>query len=180
MFSMWSSSSKISLRSKFSYVFFYNPTHKTKIGTTNKWETSNRKPLGPIIMIRQSKTRNSSQTMYIIIFSKRCPNSLCHLLTLAKWVRVNQPPWLHQSVVLFVGWARWFASLLYVNQHFNTINFFKLLTFDHLFFRCHFFPNHDLHTTHPPSYPIDINLNLLYELTVNPLFTLANFLFPIG
>ncbi len=35
-----------------SFIFiFSNPTHKTKIGIANRWETTNNKPLGPIIMI---------------------------------------------------------------------------------------------------------------------------------
>jgi hypothetical protein len=43
-----------------------------------------------------------------------------------------------------------------------------------IFFGCHFFPSPDLHTTHPPSYPIDLNLSPAYKLTTNPLLTLAN------
>jgi len=42
---------KIFFPSKFSYVLFRNPTHKTKIGTTNRCGTINSKPCGPIIMM---------------------------------------------------------------------------------------------------------------------------------
>ncbi len=81
--------------------------------------------------------------------------------------RVNQPPWLHQLAVLSIGWAGWFASfsftsLPYVNQHSTTVNLFWLLTFDHFFFHCQFFLNPDLHTTHPPSNYIDLNLSPAY------------------
>jgi hypothetical protein len=31
-------------------LFFGNPTHNTKTGTGNRWETTNSKQLGPIIM----------------------------------------------------------------------------------------------------------------------------------
>ncbi len=39
--------------SKFSFVFFHNPTHKTKTGTTNWCVTTDRKPRGPIIVMGQ-------------------------------------------------------------------------------------------------------------------------------
>jgi hypothetical protein len=51
---------KIFVTSKFSYVLFYNPTHKTEIGTTNQWGITNSKPPRPIIMMGQSKTLSSS------------------------------------------------------------------------------------------------------------------------
>ncbi len=46
-----------------------NPPHKTKTGTTNRWGTTNSKPPGPIIMMGQSETRNSSQIIFITLFS---------------------------------------------------------------------------------------------------------------
>jgi hypothetical protein len=42
---------KTFLTSKFSYLLFCNPTHKTKTGIPNGWKTTNSKSLGPIIMI---------------------------------------------------------------------------------------------------------------------------------
>ncbi len=51
---------KTTFTSKFSYVLFYNPTHKTETGTTKRWGTTNSKPPGQIIMIDQSETLSSS------------------------------------------------------------------------------------------------------------------------
>jgi hypothetical protein len=34
--------------------FFSNPTHKTKTGTSNRWETTSSNPAGPIKLCRQS------------------------------------------------------------------------------------------------------------------------------
>ncbi len=45
---------KIFLTSKFSYLLFSNPTHGTKTGTTNRWETTNSNPPGPIKLSSQS------------------------------------------------------------------------------------------------------------------------------
>jgi hypothetical protein len=36
------------------------PTHKTKIGTTNRWGIINGKSFGPIIMMDQLETLNNS------------------------------------------------------------------------------------------------------------------------
>jgi hypothetical protein len=44
---------KIFFPSKFSYVLFHNPTHKTKTGTANRCGTTNSKPRGLIIMMGQ-------------------------------------------------------------------------------------------------------------------------------
>jgi hypothetical protein len=81
-----------------------------------------------------------------------------------------------------IRWAGWsvsfpFVFLPYVNQHSITVNLFWLLTFD-LFFVVNFFSTLTsiLPTGHPPSYPTDLNLNLAYELTINPFLTLAKLL----
>jgi hypothetical protein len=58
-------SAKIFFTSKFSYVLFCNPTHKTETETTNRWGTSNSKPLGLIIMMGQSKILSSCQMLFI-------------------------------------------------------------------------------------------------------------------
>ncbi len=42
------------LQSKFRYLHFSNPTHKTKTGTSNRWQMTNSKPPGPTIMIGES------------------------------------------------------------------------------------------------------------------------------
>jgi hypothetical protein len=52
---------KIFLTSKFSYLLFSNPIHKTKTGTANRWETTNSNLPRPIIMIGQSETGSSIQ-----------------------------------------------------------------------------------------------------------------------
>ncbi len=54
----------IFLTFKFSSSLFFNPTPKTNPGSSNRWETTNSKPLGPIIMVRQSG--GSSQILCII------------------------------------------------------------------------------------------------------------------
>ncbi len=94
-----------------------------------------------------------------------------------KWAKVNQPPWLHQLAIMSIGCVRQFtffssASLPYVNQHSTIVNLFWLLAFDHIFC-CHFFPNFNFHTIHPPYSPNDLNLSSTYKLTTNPLLTLA-------
>jgi len=55
--------------SKFSYLLFYNPTHKTQIGTANTWGTTNNKPSRPIIMMGHSKTLSSSHIAFITFFT---------------------------------------------------------------------------------------------------------------
>jgi len=56
---------KIFPASKFSYLVFRNPTPMSETETANRWETTNSKPAGPIIMIGQSETWTSSQTIFI-------------------------------------------------------------------------------------------------------------------
>jgi hypothetical protein len=56
---------KIFFTSKFSYLLFSNPTHKTETGTTNWSGTTNSKPPGSIIMIGQSETLSTSQIICI-------------------------------------------------------------------------------------------------------------------
>jgi hypothetical protein len=53
MLSMLSQATNISLTSKFSYLVFWKRSHKTKVGTPNRWETTKSKPHGPTIMIDQ-------------------------------------------------------------------------------------------------------------------------------
>ncbi len=66
-----SAHAKIFLTFKFNYVLFSNPSHKTKTGTANWWETTNSKPPGLIIMIGQSGTGSCSQITFITLFSGR-------------------------------------------------------------------------------------------------------------
>jgi hypothetical protein len=66
---------KIFFTSKFSYLLFYNPTNKTETATANRSGSINSKPLGPIIMMGESETLNSSQIIFITPFSvgaRRC------------------------------------------------------------------------------------------------------------
>jgi len=60
---------KIFFTSKFNYVFFCNLTNKTEIGTTNRWGTTNNKPLGPIIMMGQLETLSNIYIIFITFFS---------------------------------------------------------------------------------------------------------------
>jgi hypothetical protein len=56
----------------FSYSLFCNPAQKNeRSGTVYRWETNNSKPPGPILMIGQSKIGNSSQIIFIALFSGR-------------------------------------------------------------------------------------------------------------
>jgi hypothetical protein len=85
--------------------FFSNPTHKTKIGTATRWETTNSKPHGPIIMIGQSETMSSSQIISITVFAGRCTALLCHLLASAnctKFVGQNDFAEPNQHVLTFL------------------------------------------------------------------------------
>jgi hypothetical protein len=53
--------------------FFFQPTHKTKTVTANRWETTNSKAIGRIIiMIGQSETWSSSPITFITLFSGSC------------------------------------------------------------------------------------------------------------
>jgi hypothetical protein len=47
---------------------FCNSSHDTETGTADMWETTNSKPLGPIIMIDQWETLRSSQIIFIALF----------------------------------------------------------------------------------------------------------------
>jgi hypothetical protein len=53
------------------YCFPTSPS-KLKTGTANTWETTNSKPPRPIIMIGWSVTGNSSQIIFVTLFSGRC------------------------------------------------------------------------------------------------------------
>jgi hypothetical protein len=70
---------KIFLTSKFSYLHFCNPTDKTELGIANRWETTNSKPRGPIMMIGQSKIGNSNRSIFITLLSSRCTPLLRYL-----------------------------------------------------------------------------------------------------
>jgi len=52
--------------------YFSNPTHNTNIVSANRWETTNNKPLGPIIMIAQLKIGSSSHIIFITLFYGTC------------------------------------------------------------------------------------------------------------
>jgi hypothetical protein len=52
------------------YSFFC--TLPIKIETANKWELTNSKPLGPIIMNNQSEPGSSSQIIFPTLFSGMC------------------------------------------------------------------------------------------------------------
>jgi hypothetical protein len=45
--------------------FFYTPTHKLKTGTANRLGSTNREPLGPIVMMGQSEALSSSQIIFL-------------------------------------------------------------------------------------------------------------------
>ncbi len=55
------------------YLLFCSqqPPIKTKTETANRWETTNSKPPEPIIMIDQSEIGNSSEIIFVALFSKR-------------------------------------------------------------------------------------------------------------
>jgi hypothetical protein len=69
----------VTLQKYFSHpsLVFCKPIYKTKTETANRWETTNSKPPGPIIMIGQSETGSSSQIIFITLFSGRYTTSLC-------------------------------------------------------------------------------------------------------
>jgi hypothetical protein len=52
------------LPSKFSYLLFFNPTHKTKTGTANRRETTNDKPPGPI----RNREQQSDHNYYTLLW----------------------------------------------------------------------------------------------------------------
>jgi len=54
--------------SKCSNLLVFNPSYKTKTKTSNRLETTNSKPPGPIIMICQSETESINQTIFIRLF----------------------------------------------------------------------------------------------------------------
>ncbi len=57
------------LTSKFSYFHFSNPTHKTKTGTANRWETANSKSPGAIIMISQWERKQGPAVRSYLLYS---------------------------------------------------------------------------------------------------------------
>jgi hypothetical protein len=83
--------SKLFFTSRVIYLFC-NPTHKTEAGIANsKLGTTNSEPPGPIMMIGQSETLNSSQIIFITLFcagAQRC----CATATVATMLRQNDFP----------------------------------------------------------------------------------------
>jgi hypothetical protein len=67
--------------SKFGYLPFWNPTHKTEAGTLHMSGTTNSKPPGRIIMMGQSETLSRSHVIFITLFSAGAHR--CHLLATA-------------------------------------------------------------------------------------------------
>jgi hypothetical protein len=55
-------------RASLVFFFFSSPTHKILTGIGNRWETTNSKPQGPIILDGQSKTGTSSQILFHTLF----------------------------------------------------------------------------------------------------------------
>jgi hypothetical protein len=85
---------KIFLTSKFSYLLFSNPTHKTKTGTPNRRETTNSTPPRPIIMFGLSETGSNSQIIFIMCQALLC--LLPHSANYAKMLGQNhfaEPNW---------------------------------------------------------------------------------------
>jgi len=85
---------KIFLTSKFSYLLFSNPTHKTKSGTANRRETTNSKSPRPIIMFGLSETESNSQILSIMCQALLC--LLPHSANYAKMLGQNhfaEPNW---------------------------------------------------------------------------------------
>jgi hypothetical protein len=82
VFSMWSYK-KLFLTFKFSCYFFATSPikHKTEIEISNRWETTNSKPHGSIIVIGQLKTGGSNQIMFIMLFFGKCTTLLLLLPT---------------------------------------------------------------------------------------------------
>jgi len=85
--------------SKFCYLLFYNPTHKTETGTAiNKWGTINSKPPGPIVMMgHSSETLSTSLIIFITLFSAGAQH----------WFGFYQPP---QIVQL------WWPKTIFLSQ----------------------------------------------------------------
>jgi hypothetical protein len=67
---------KMFFTSKFRYLIFGDPTHKTETGTANRWGgVTNSKPPGLIIMMGQLETLSSNRIMFIALVStgaQRC------------------------------------------------------------------------------------------------------------
>jgi hypothetical protein len=68
--SMWLCE-KIFFASKFRYVLFCNPTHKTETGRANRWVTTNSKPPGPINHY-DGPIRNTEQQLDPIYYTLLC------------------------------------------------------------------------------------------------------------
>jgi hypothetical protein len=56
---------KIFFTSKFSYLLFCNPSHKSETGIANRWGTSNIKPPEPIIMMGRSESLSCSEIILL-------------------------------------------------------------------------------------------------------------------
>jgi hypothetical protein len=92
--------------SKFSYLLFCNPTHKTETGILNRWgTTTNRQPPGPIIMILQSETLRSSQIIFVTLFcsvAQRCCAFHQPRQTFAIMLSQNAFPELNRHILTFL------------------------------------------------------------------------------
>jgi hypothetical protein len=84
---------------------FLKPKQHPWFKSTNRWGTTNGKPLGLIIMMGQSETLSSSSSYYIIfitLFSAgRCVELLCLLPATGIMLSQNHFPWAKPTNVRF-------------------------------------------------------------------------------
>jgi hypothetical protein len=69
----------------FLFLFFSDPIYKTKIGITNRWETTNSKPLHLIIMVGQSKIGINSYILFMTFIILVKSYSLCFTMPFMKF-----------------------------------------------------------------------------------------------
>ncbi len=83
--------------------------HKTEIEISNRWETTNSKPHGPIIVIDHLKTWRSNQIIFIMLFVSMCTTLLLLLPDLSKLGQSEPAPTSAPSIgcpLLFIcGWS---------------------------------------------------------------------------
>ncbi len=134
---------QIFFTSKFSYVLFCNPTHKTEIGRANKWGTTNSKLPGPIIMMGQLETLNSHSIIFHTLFFMAI---------------MNQQPLMHQLAILSTRWPAFFHSTLNGVHHSPFFFIVDHCTFLGGFVLGCFSPRPDLTHNYPTHLPTLISI----------------------
>jgi hypothetical protein len=111
---------KLFFTSKFSYLIFCNPTHKTETGIANRWGTTDSEPPGPI-----KNTERQSHHIYYTLLCRCTPllRPLSATANFAIMLSLNRFPERNRQILTFLHrillcWITYWAPL-----EMHTMNF---------------------------------------------------------